>query len=404
MRPKTIIFYLLIIVYFVSFLPPSSSANQSTSRNDYWEKVVRSWIQVDYNPSTENSAKFYQFISRSEAEDNLGLSSFINNYLINSYRFKYEILCGNRYIAMAALRLLKLSPESQGDKITRDLSKLIRINPALFLEILNQERGLEVEKLRKLIVSLPEENEYLYKQSFLLGGNVSEKLSYFAYYEIEKRIEALEKLRSKEFPEIKQVSLDLLNKRLQELKAPISLKIDFETAVDMLKNLWSLPVEDKWLIFDRPLPGDEGNFDLNKNSYYQRVLLSLMEFESFAGNEFALRAILFDIKTSIINEKEAHLWEVSRINPGCFINGLCGFQGGKLKSFNIFSSLSFDKLSTEAKISELQYRIELFRKLNFKNKICEQTKKSYLNKFKKLEKLYCDILKKEMELKKIIGN
>jgi len=404
MRQKTITFYLLIIIYFVSLLPPSSSANQSTSRDAYWKEVVRLWQGVNYNPSAENSAKFYQFISRSEAEDNLGLSWFIDNYLINSYRFKYEILCGNRYIAMAALRLIKISPESQGDKIARCLSKLIRINPALFLEILYQERGLEVEKLRKLIISLPEENEYLYKKSFLLGGNVSEKLSYFSYYEIEKRIEALEKLRLKEFAEIRQVCLDLLNKRLQELKVPISLKTDFETGVDILKNLWSLPVEDKWLIFDQPLSGDEDNFDVNKNGYYQHVLLPLLEYESFAGNEFALRALLFDIKTSIINEKEAHLWEVSRINPGCFINGLCGFQAGKIKSFNIFSSFAFDKLSTEAKISELQYRIELFRKLNFKNEICEQTKKSYINKFKKLEKLYCDILKKEMEVKKIIGN
>jgi len=139
----------------------------------------------------------------------------------------------------------------------------------------------------------------------------------------------LEKLRLKEFAEIRQVCLDLLNKRLQELKVPISLKTDFETGVDILKNLWSLPVEDKWLIFDQPLSGDEDNFDVNKNGYYQHVLLPLLEYESFAGNEFALRALLFDIKTSIINEKEAHLWEVSRINPGCFINGLCGFQAGK---------------------------------------------------------------------------
>jgi len=404
MRPKTLTFYLLIIIYFVSLLSPSSNANQSTRRDGYWKEVVRLWQGVNYHPSAENSARFYQFISRPEAKDDLSLGWFIDNYLINSYRFKYEILCGNRYIAMAALRLIKLSPESQGDKIARCLSKLIRINPARFLEILYQERGLEVEKLRKLIVSLPEENEYLYKKSFLLGGNVSEKLSYFSYYEIEKRMEALENLRLNEFAEINQVCLDLLNKRLQELKAPNSLKIDFETAVDTLKYLWSLPVEDKWLIFDQPLSGDERNFDLNKNSYYELVLLPLLEYESFAGNEFALRAILFDIKTSIINEKETHLWEISRINPGCFINGLCGFQAGKLKSFNIFSGSAFEKLGTEAKISELQYRIELFGNLNFKNEICEQTKKSYINKFKKLERLYGDILKKEMEVKKITGN
>lgn len=391
---KTIV--LLFIAFFIS-LSNGYSQTSSFNQKESW-KAEYLWRKVESNPSTEVSANFYYFICKF---DRVG-DYFIDQYLIDNYRFNYEILCGNRYIAMAALRLMKSSTDDQRKKMARTIAKLIRINPELFLDILQKEKEFKIDMIKQCVVSLPVEIEYLFRKSFLFSEDVSEKLSYFAFYEIGKRIEALERIKTKRYEEIKRICLDLLNKEMKELRIPKSYKIDFGTEVDILKFFWTLAREEQWLIFDEPLPGDECDFDLKRNFYFESVLLPIFRYESFAGNMLALRFILFEVRETRLTERSTHLWEISRINPESFVRVLCGSEGEKVKKNNIFLCPTYDELSTQAKIAELGYRIDALKKMRFKEKNCKEVKKLYLDKFKKLKKLYSDISKKQSEIMKII--
>lgn len=373
-----ILLFLLIISWLFSMEGIKSKAD-----NEQWERVIYLWKKFEAIPSDKNAKEFYKFLSRIPKVEKKDLSWLS----VHGYRFSHELLSGNKFIILAAIKLSFLAEEKEADQILMLVGKLSRIKPKLFLEVFAENNNVIEERIRKATILLPEEHEYLYRQG-LLTDEFSDFLRYFCCYELQRRYQALmsvSELNSKKLLKLKEVCLEEIIKKVNRLECRCPEKYDDDEIVRRLSLLWNLAIEDKWLIFNEPLEKDKQLFDLLFRNYYEHVIYPLIEYEIFAGNMSAMRAIKKEFNVSILSAWQNTLWELSRIRPEAFLNFVLEQNRKENKVNNKMEFLSgyiFHDLKPEARIIELRRRIDLFSKI--KNPEYKEIKKEYIRLMKDL--------------------
>lgn len=349
------IFMLGFLVILVVF-PIQSVGSELNDVN--WKTAIYLWKKYSAYPTRKNAEEFYDYIRKVPLIGKKDL-----NWFLNSYRFSYEVLAGNKPIVLSALRMSAIAEENQAHQILRHVGKLCRIDARLFLEVLAEGYNFLGDRIRDIITFLPEEHEYLFNKA-LLSEDFSELLSYFSCYELRKRYEALSFMgerMSLRIKKIRDICLEELRKKSDQIKCHQCAKYDDDEIVRKLTSLWNLPIEDKWLIFDTPLEKDRRLYELIHNNYYEHIIYPIFEYEIFAGNERALDAVITELKVSIISARENTIWELCRIRPElflCFLYKQDMNTSNKPGRIDFLASYTFLSMDSMEKIIELNHRID----------------------------------------------
>ena len=136
-----------------------ASASDSTVPRVDWDYVLRQWNQYLTLPTSQNAINLYDSLPSdghieysNSAAESMALDSVYNELGM----LERQVISGDTSALRLAFRLFSLADGDFGEQLDIMVGKLIRINPELFLEELNNCRQL-IPNLDGLLGNLGEE-------------------------------------------------------------------------------------------------------------------------------------------------------------------------------------------------------------------------------------------------------
>jgi hypothetical protein len=177
-----------------------------------WAEVKRAYDAFLNYPEDENAKLLSEELPISIYNfSDQKLACEVIKYMIedwdNYQTLEYEALCGNFYAAEVIYRLINISDGASTEMLTGSLSKLIRINPRIFLRILF-ENGWDNHRLASII----------YSPLYLSGSGEAE------IYDLVMKMRALQSVSDFQYEDVKNNCITLIEdciKRKQKARANI---------------------------------------------------------------------------------------------------------------------------------------------------------------------------------------
>ncbi|MGB4703658.1 MAG: hypothetical protein WBI18_01080 [Candidatus Saccharicenans sp.] len=360
MKKLRVVVLTLFIIWFSS--EAAGLMNEGKSRVDvdsYWKVARALWQRYSDNPTKENGRLFYDYILKSPAEgEKQDLMWFIKGSV-----FFDEVLAGNRLIILSALRLSLKAQKSIAKIILEDVGCLSRINPKLFLDILVEAYKFMGERVKDVVITLPEEYVYLSSRSHYFDWKYDGLLSYFYCHELKKRYQAVISVKGKRYDNIREMCLKELERAI-DIHGCKQIEVSDEIFVDKVRIFVNLPEKVKKDIFD-----DVMETDMRKviflELYEDEIIFRIIENEAYSGNWKLMEELLI-FETNVISFKENILWDLARIKPEVFLK-FQKYQEEQIqdesKRINFLESYALLSLKSEKKIRELDYRINSLKKV-----------------------------------------
>ncbi|MDI6699588.1 MAG: hypothetical protein QME85_11750 [Candidatus Saccharicenans sp.] len=377
----------IIIITFIINLS-ICYAIQADTIYSHWEKTRELWERCIKEPTAENIRIFHDFVREYPPVE--PRKNSIIWFLYGGYYRDY-IRLGNKDLALAALRLSLVAEKRQARLVLRAVGELSRIDTKLFLEILSEASSFMKENLDKVVISLPEEHDYLLSKAVELK-EYRELLSYFSCHELKKRYEAISSVKEKKLRGIRERCLKALKKEIKKTKGCRLIKANDELISKRIKKIWELAEYDEMKIFNTPLERHQVDKILpNKlyKGYYDLVLWPIIEHEVLSGNWEALKGIV-DIETSINRAQENLLKDLIVVRPEMFLKFILYQEKYIDEKKRIEPTLVF--------YGSYRYRIE---KYNLLIKSLEQVKdekyREVRDRYIKNLEWYLDRVEKELE-------
>lgn len=361
MKKLRVVVLTLFIIWFSS--EAAGLMNEGKSRVDvdsYWKVARALWQRYSDNPTKENGRLFYDYILKSPAEgEKQDLMWLVSDF----YTYKREVLAGNRLLILSALKMSLIARESFAREIISDVGRLSRINPKLFLDILVEAYKFMGERVKDVVITLPEKYVYLSSRSHYFDWKYDGLLSYFYCHELKKRYQAVISVKGKRYDNIREMCLKELERAI-DIHGCKQIEVSDEIFVDKVRIFVNLPEKVKRELSDNSMETDRRSF-IFLNGYAENVLFRIIGNESFASNWRLLEELLI-FETNVISFKENILWDLARIKPEVFLK-FQKYQEEQIqdesKRINFLESYALLSLKSEKKIRELDYRINSLKKV-----------------------------------------
>ena len=190
------------------FLNGSSNAKAHVSQNIAWESILKAFDEYFNLPSTENAKKVLIRLPRERPDTISRDTGQALDYIISADNYGILILesmAGDRYSIEILFRLRNFSDGGFSETLDGTLGNILRINPKLFLDVLL---------------------DYL-DTSFIKRCGVPVAFPGYAYdvhpdarrYDLEKRIEALDRILDPKYAEIKHICIKTIREALRTSKS-----------------------------------------------------------------------------------------------------------------------------------------------------------------------------------------
>ena len=205
MNKKLCLAACLIVICIVFISNSKIELKGQNISSSSWSRARVTFEEFLRRPDNLTAWEFLNSIP-ADVGENVDKEKFIE-YLDDNNR-RYEIImlemeAGNKYAARAAIRLLPFLEGKIEDKLRMSLSELVRINPEIFLRACYEERDSLFIRTNGYPVShLAEAMEYNRE---------------IAYFELQKRKEALKSVEGLELQPIRNKCLQSIENRMKEL-------------------------------------------------------------------------------------------------------------------------------------------------------------------------------------------
>jgi len=205
MNKKLCLAACLIVIWLVFISNSKIEVKGQNISSSSWDRARVTFEEFLRRPDNLTAWEFLNSIP-ADVGENVDKEKFIE-YLDDNNR-RYEIImlemeAGNKYAARAAIRLLPFLEGKIEDKLRMSLSELVRINPEIFLRACYEERDSLFIRTNGYPVShLAEAMEYNRE---------------IAYFELQKRKEALKSVEGLELQPIRNKCLQSIENRMKEL-------------------------------------------------------------------------------------------------------------------------------------------------------------------------------------------
>lgn len=205
MNKKLCLAACLIVIWLVFISNSKIELKGQNISSSSWSRARVTFEEFLRRPDNLTAWEFLNSIP-ADVGENVDKEKFIK-YLDDNNR-RYEIImlemeAGNKYAARAAIRLLPFLEGKIEDKLRMSLSELVRINPEIFLRACYEERDSLFIRTNGYPVShLAEAMEYNRE---------------IAYFELQKRKEALRSVEGLELQPIRNKCLQSIENRMKEL-------------------------------------------------------------------------------------------------------------------------------------------------------------------------------------------
>lgn len=134
---------LIFVVPFI-FFSASSQLNDSDSFN--WDGLHKLLIQYHNRPNRSNTLKVYDYLSgyhtSNKRTDTLGLSKTFELAWAQTGILEQQVYSGKRYAVKLCFKMFTIADGAFAEDLDIILTKLIKINPKLFLQELIVHRNL----------------------------------------------------------------------------------------------------------------------------------------------------------------------------------------------------------------------------------------------------------------------
>lgn len=358
---KTLLSILITLLFFIiGYYGLAKDKKISGVGDSYWKIARMLWQRYSENPTNENCQLFYDYLQRARDENQKQDMA----WLLDDDRFKIEIVSGNKLIALAGLRLSLFAQEEQAREIISEVGRLSRINPELFLVILKESDEFMGEKFSQVVVTLPEEYEYLLSKADDFK-TYSSLFSYFYCHELKKRHEAISSVKEKNTNKVREICLRELTKIISEHQGCQGIEVSDQLIAEKIMAILKLPKILKSRIFDSTLKRDRRNFILMIDYHYV-VIWPILHYEGHLGNWKVLEETVPYVSSWLYTEI---LWELARIKPELFLRFLQYQENNAAKAserINFLESYPLRNLTPRVKIYELNIRIKGLRKIRDK--------------------------------------
>jgi len=205
MNKKLCLAACLIVIWLVFISNSKIELKGQNISSSSWDRARVTFEEFLRRPDNLTAWEFLNSIP-ADGGKNVDKEKFIEYLDDNNRRYEIIILemeAGNKYAARAAIRLLPFLEGKIEDKLRMSLSELVRINPEIFLRACYEERDSLFIRTNGYPVShLAEAMEYNRE---------------IAYFELQKRKEALKSVEGLELQPIRNKCLQSIENRMKEL-------------------------------------------------------------------------------------------------------------------------------------------------------------------------------------------
>lgn len=182
-------------------------AHKPSSPDLDWSGVLPVFEQYFNYPAPENAKAVLSVLPKERPGKVLGDTSRALGYINSAETYgilALESEAGDRYSAEILFRLLAITDVPETKYIKSTLGSIVRLNPRLFLEVLYEYKGTSSMKTAG------------YPVAYLGDAYLNRPCA--SRHELEKRIEALERVDDQKYIELKQTCLSELEQAIEKLK------------------------------------------------------------------------------------------------------------------------------------------------------------------------------------------